>query len=148
MSEQVLEITGVQVDHLMIAIPSQDVLAIERPKISLVPSTQAWLEGVTLYGDIIIPVINLCKVLNTEPRTSRFAYVVIGTEDAPLAVIGVSRVVSKFSIEESEVYPITAASNPIFDNVVGILKTKTADWNLFNINSFLSDERIKEIGIS
>lgn len=148
MSEQaILDITCLQVGQWMIAIPSTEIITTIKPRITAITSTVNWFEGMCTYDDEILPVYNLSVMANKNTRTSKFTYLLIGQEDNPVAVIGVTRLVTKYVINDEPIIKFKSKGDIITKNVLGQLITKSGNWLILDVNSMLSDQAIKEIEI-
>jgi chemotaxis signal transduction protein len=148
MPHQIIDVTCVQVDQLMIAIPSQDILTTINPKVNAIPSTVDWFEGMCIHADEIIPVYNLPVMSNPNTLSSKYTYLLIDKGRGDLAVIAITRLVTKFEMDAKDLIEHKKNGGIIADSLLGQLVSKNGSWLLLDINRLLSDPRIRDIEIA
>ena len=148
MANESIDFIAMEAAHKIIAMPAEDIIGMEKPSVNPIPSTKHWFEGVSLYGEEILPVINLSKLVSSEIKSGRIEYVVIGRANKPKAYLAVNRIIRRDSIKDDQLYPCQRNIGFIEKFIVGTAKKQGAEWSILDINKLLSSEIIKGIDIN
>jgi chemotaxis signal transduction protein len=147
MSESI-DVLGIEVGHMLIAVPAEDVLKISKPIVTPIPSTYNWFMGMALYGEDILPVIDIAKLVNPKHKTSRAEFIVVGTKNNPKAYIAIQRVITRFSIKQEELHQKISRKSILNEFTLGTIQTKVSSWSMLDINALLGSELLKKIEIN
>lgn len=143
-----LDLIGVEVAHQMIAIPSDDVVTTNvKPEVSIIPSTKEWFDGIAIYNEEILPVINIPKIISEKAIPSEYQYIVIGANRKPNAFIVVNRIVTTFQASEESVLSADNNEPYIGRHIIAAIHLENMIWQLLDINEFISSKELKEIEI-
>jgi purine-binding chemotaxis protein CheW len=135
---EMLEVLRVFVRNENYALPVDNILAVyEDAAITPLPGTPAYIAGLTNLRGSIIPVLELCSLLNFEPEPLQAENVlVLLSHPQGQVAVRVDALDEVGSIAESDINPLTYDMKQTRSYVKGVLSNGTV---LLDVHSILDD---------